>query len=59
MKTMPVRIFLRGGYKDLTELTLITHHGRPIATWMPQQDAKARRKDERVAYTTVINEHHE
>lgn len=42
MKTMQVREFLRGGYKTLTEMTVITHHGDPIATWMPQSHAKKR-----------------
>ena len=42
MKTMQMRTFLRGGYKDLKEMTLITNHGNPVATWMPQTHAKAR-----------------
>ncbi len=42
MKTMKIRDFLRGGYKDITELTVITHHGAPIATWMPQTDMRDR-----------------
>lgn len=43
MKTIGIREFLRGGYKDLDELTLITNHGRPMATWMPQSHAGKRR----------------
>lgn len=43
MKTMAIREFLRGGYKDIEEMTLITHHGRPLATWMPQPNAKKRK----------------
>ncbi len=43
MKVMSVRDFLRGGYQDLTEMTLITNHGRPVGTWMPQTDGSARR----------------
>lgn len=39
---MPMREFLRGGYRDLKELTLITNHGRPVATWMPQSNARKR-----------------
>jgi len=42
MKTMAIREFLRGGYQDLDELTLITNHGRPLATWMPQSHARKR-----------------
>ena len=30
-----MREFLRGGYKDIREMTLITNHGRPVATWNP------------------------
>lgn len=37
MKSMHIRDFLRGGYKDITEPTLITKHDRPIATWRPWQ----------------------
>lgn len=35
MKTMHMRDFLRGGYKDITEPTQITKHGRQVATWVP------------------------
>lgn len=42
MKTMQMREFLRGGYKDINEMTLITNHGNPVATWMPQTHAKKR-----------------
>jgi hypothetical protein len=42
MKTMSMREFVRGGYKSLDELTLITNHGRPYATWMPQSNARKR-----------------
>ena len=45
MKTIGIREFLRGGYRDLDELTLITHHGRPMATWMPQPHARKRSMD--------------
>jgi hypothetical protein len=52
MKTMQMREFLRGGYKTIDEMTLITNHGRPIATWMPQIHAKKRSYT--VSYTTSI-----
>lgn len=42
MKTMAIREFLRGGYQELDEMTLITNHGRPLATWMPQSHARKR-----------------
>ena len=42
MKTMKIRDFLRGGYKDITEMTVITHHGAPLATWMPQKALEPR-----------------
>lgn len=32
---MHIREFLRGGYKNITEPTIITKHGRPVATWQP------------------------
>ena len=32
---MHVRDFLRGGYKEIKEPTVITRHGRVIATWLP------------------------
>lgn len=42
MKTMQMRAFLRGGYKQIDEMTLITNHGNPVATWMPQKHSKKR-----------------
>ena len=35
MKVMTVRDFLRGGYKTLTEPTLISKHGVPYFTVFP------------------------
>lgn len=32
---MSVRDFMRGGYKNVTEPTVITKHGRAIGTWLP------------------------
>jgi hypothetical protein len=32
---MPVREFLRGGYKDITETTVVSNHGRPVFTVLP------------------------
>lgn len=32
---MSVRDFLRGGYRNITEPTVIANHGRPIFTVMP------------------------
>lgn len=42
MKVMQIREFLRGGYKDIREMTLITNHGRPVATWNPHPYKKKR-----------------
>ena len=58
-KTMPMRVFLRGGYKDIKELTVITNHGRPVATWMPQTHAgprKLRGVDSKKAHTPSTGE---
>jgi hypothetical protein len=30
-----MREFLRGGYKDLTETTVVSNHGRPVFTVFP------------------------
>ena len=35
MRWMPMREFLRGGYKDLTETTVVSNHGRPVFTVFP------------------------
>ncbi len=35
MTTMPVRDFMRGGYKRITEATIVTKHGRPMFTVLP------------------------
>lgn len=35
MRWMPVREFLRGGYKDITETTVVSNHGRPVFTVLP------------------------
>jgi hypothetical protein len=40
---MQMREFLRGGYKDIKELTLITNHSRPVATWNPYPYKKKKR----------------
>ena len=32
---MPVREFLRGGYRTIKEPTVISNHGHPIFTVMP------------------------
>ena len=37
MKTMPIREFLRGGYHDIRESTLVMKHGQPIFTVIPQK----------------------
>lgn len=38
LKTIGVREFLRGAYKDLTEPTLIMSHSRPLGIWSPSED---------------------
>lgn len=35
MRWMPMREFLRGGYKNLEETTVISNHGRPVFTVFP------------------------
>jgi hypothetical protein len=42
MKWMPVRKFLRGGYKTIEEPTVITSQGYPIFTVMPAAGAQIR-----------------
>lgn len=37
MRTMPVREFLRGGYHDIREATLVMKHGQPMFTVIPQK----------------------
>lgn len=37
MKVMSIREFLRGGYRGINEMTVITNHGRPVGTWMPNR----------------------
>ena len=32
---MPIREFMRGGHKLITEPTIITKHRRPIGMWIP------------------------
>ena len=32
---MPIRVFLRGGYKQISEPTVVSSHGYPIFTVMP------------------------
>ena len=41
MKSMGLREFLRGGYRSLTETTVVTSHGRTVATWVPVEARKA------------------
>ena len=38
MKWMSMREFLRGGYRDLDEPTVVSNHGRPAFTVFPQDD---------------------
>jgi hypothetical protein len=54
-----MREFLRGGYKHITELTLITNHGNPVATWMPQKHAKKRDFTDMRAVSSVKSPHPE
>lgn len=50
MKWMPIRAFLRGGYQDLTEPTVVTSHGHPVFTVMP-----AAKADEWTRFTSDVN----
>jgi antitoxin (DNA-binding transcriptional repressor) of toxin-antitoxin stability system len=56
---MQMREFLRGGYKNITELTLITNHGKPVATWMPQTHGKKREFTDMRAVSSVTSPHPE
>lgn len=47
MKWMSVREFLRGGYKTITEPTVVANHGRPAFTVFPQP-GWTRKKAERI-----------
>ena len=51
MKTMQMREFLRGGYKDITEMTLVTNHSRPAFTVNPHN--KKKEKTVTVSYTAA------
>lgn len=35
MRIMPIREFLRGGYRTLQGPTVVSSHGRPVFTVMP------------------------
>jgi hypothetical protein len=35
MQWMNMREFLRGGYREITEITVVANHGRPVFTVMP------------------------
>lgn len=37
MKVIGLRQFLRGEYRRLAETTVVTLHGRPVATWIPHR----------------------
>ena len=37
---MSVRDFMRGGYRDLTEPTVVANHGRPVFTVFPHNQAE-------------------
>lgn len=34
-RAIHIRDFLRGGYQQITEETIVTKHGRPIGRWVP------------------------
>jgi hypothetical protein len=35
MRSIQIRDFLRGEYKNIKEVTVVTKHGRPVGTWVP------------------------
>lgn len=43
MKFMPVREFLRGGYKKITEPTIVSNRGAPLFTVYPAVDSSPKR----------------
>jgi len=45
MNWMPVREFLRGGYREITEPTVISNHGRPVFTVFPHTRAADSSRD--------------
>lgn len=38
MKTIGVRDFLKGGYKDSTEPLLVMSHSKPVGIWRPTSE---------------------
>ena len=55
MKVMQMREFLRGGYKDITELTLVTNHSRPAFTVNPHTTKRKRANgDMSVSHSTGV-----
>jgi hypothetical protein len=34
-RAVGLREFLRGAYKDINDITVVTRHGHPIGTWIP------------------------
>ena len=41
MKTIGIREFLRGGYKDLTEPIMVMSHNQPLGIWEPTSEVNA------------------
>lgn len=38
MKTIGVRDFLRGGYKELDEPVVVMSHSKPLGVWTPSHE---------------------
>lgn len=60
MKTIGVREFIKGGYKELTEPVLVMSHSKPIGVWdptavMPHFVSAWQPIDGTVSYTTTFS----
>lgn len=42
---MPIRVFLRGGYHDIKDTTLVMKHGQPMFTVIPQKKVEKVERD--------------
>lgn len=41
MKTIGIREFLRGAYKDITEPVMVMSNNRPLAVWTPEEEVNS------------------
>lgn len=51
MRFMTLRTFLRGGYQQISEPTMVVKHGLPLFTVMPHGKAPALDKEVERSYT--------